>query len=154
MCIQSLASLSYLKLWCGSQTRLGFPVAVAVAVAVAKASSFSSDLTPSLGTSIRHLWAPRKKDKKRVACLLPMPQHLQNKKLVFLLICSGSKRGSSKVFFFFFFVFFRAAPAAYGGSHARGLIRAVAAGLHQSHSNVGSESRLQPAPQLPAMPDP
>ena len=26
----------------------------------------------------------------------------------------------------------------YGGSQARGLIRAVAAGLHQSHSNSGS----------------
>ena len=28
---------------------------------------------------------------------------------------------------------------AYGGSQARGLIGAVAAGLHHSHSNVGSE---------------
>ena len=35
--------------------------------------------------------------------------------------------------------FFRAAPAAYGGSQARGLIRAVAAGLHHSHSNARSE---------------
>ena len=32
-------------------------------------------------------------------------------------------------------VFSRAAPTAYGGSQARGLIRAVAAGLCQSHSN-------------------
>ena len=37
---------------------------------------------------------------------------------------------------------------AYGGSHARGLIGAVAAGLHQSHSNAGSELCLQPTPQL------
>ena len=41
---------------------------------------------------------------------------------------------------------------AYGGSQARGLIRAVAAGLHQSHSNVGSKPRLQPTPQLTATP--
>ena len=36
------------------------------------------------------------------------------------------------------FCLFRAAPAAYGGSQARGPIRATAAGLHHSHSNVGS----------------
>jgi len=45
-------------------------------------------------------------------------------------------------FFFFFLVFSRAAPAAYGGSQARGLIGAVAAGLRQSHSNTGSKLRL------------
>ena len=32
--------------------------------------------------------------------------------------------------------------AAYGGSQARGQIRAVAASLHQSHSNSGSEPHL------------
>ena len=31
---------------------------------------------------------------------------------------------------FFFFFLFRAAPVAYGGSQARGLIGATAAGLH------------------------
>ena len=46
-----------------------------------------------------------------------------------------------------------APPAAYGGSQARGLIGAVATGLRQSHSNVGSEPRLQPTPQLTATPD-
>ena len=55
---------------------------------------------------------------------------------------------------FFFFCLFRAAPAAYGGSQARGLIGAVAAGLRQSHSNVGSKPSLQPASQLTATPDP
>ena len=39
---------------------------------------------------------------------------------------------------FFFFVFSRAALLAYGGSQARGLIRAVAVSLHHSHSNSGS----------------
>ena len=43
---------------------------------------------------------------------------------------------------------------AYGGSQARGLIGAVAAGLRQSHSNVGSEPDLRPTPQLTAMPGP
>ena len=43
---------------------------------------------------------------------------------------------------------------AYGGSQARGLIRAVATGLLQSHSNAGSEPYLKPTPQLTASPDP
>ena len=62
------------------------------------------------------------------------------------------------VFFcFLFFVFFAiswAAPMTYGSSQARGLIGAVAADLRQSHRNKGSEPRLQPTPQLTAMPDP
>ena len=60
-------------------------------------------------------------------------------------------------FFFIFFVFLLflwAAPVAYGGSQARGRIGAVATGLRQSHSNTGSEPRLQPTPQLTATPDP
>ena len=53
--VQSLAPLSELRiwhcreLWCRSQTRLGSSLAVAAAVAVAG----RSDLTPSLGISIR-----------------------------------------------------------------------------------------------------
>ena len=42
----------------------------------------------------------------------------------------------------FFFVFSRVTPAAYGGSQARGQIRAAATGLRQSHSNAGSEMCL------------
>ena len=41
--------------------------------------------------------------------------------------------------FFFFFGLFRAAHMAHGGSQARGGIRAVAAGLRHSHSNVRSK---------------
>ena len=58
-----------------------------------------------------------------------------------------------KKIFFFFFVFLPfswAALAAYGGSQARGQIGAVATSLLQSHSNAGSEPRLQPTPQLTA----
>ena len=60
----------------------------------------------------------------------------------------------TRFFVLFCFCLFRAAPAAYGGSQARNQIGATAAGLHHSHSNVGSEPRLQPTPQLPATPDP
>ena len=54
---------------------------------------------------------------------------------------------------FFLFLVFRATPTAYGNSQARGLIGATAAGLHHSHSNVGSKPHLQPTPQLPVMLD-
>ena len=59
-------------------------------------------------------------------------------------------------FFFFFFIFlsFRAVPTEYGSSQARGQIGAVAAGLFQSHSTMGSELHLEPKPQLMATPDP
>ena len=42
-------------------------------------------------------------------------------------------------YYYYYFVFSRAVPVAYGGSQARGLIGAVAAGLHHSHSSAGSE---------------
>ena len=60
------------------------------------------------------------------------------------------------LFFFFFlsFCLFRAAPTAYRGSQARGLIGAVAPSLRQSPSNARSKPRLQSTPQLSAMPDP
>ena len=43
---------------------------------------------------------------------------------------------------YFVFCLFRAAPTAHGGSQGRGLIRAVAAALHQSHSNARSKPHL------------
>ena len=59
-----------------------------------------------------------------------------------------------KAFFFLSFFFFRYTPTAYGSSQAKGQIRATAAGLHHSHSNVGSEPSLWPTPQLTARLDP
>ena len=56
--------------------------------------------------------------------------------------------------FFFFFCLSRAAPEACVVSQARGLIGAMTAGLHHSHSNARSETRLHPTPQLMATPDP
>ena len=44
--------------------------------------------------------------------------------------------------YFGLFAFSRAAPGAYGGSQAGGLIGTVSAGLRQSHRNAGSEPRL------------
>ena len=54
----------------------------------------------------------------------------------------------------FFFCLFRATSVAYGGSQARGQIKAIAAGLHHGHGNVRSELCLQPTPQLMAVPGP
>ena len=47
-----------------------------------------------------------------------------------------------------------AALEAYGGSHAKGLIGATAAGLYHSHSNARYKLHLRPIPQLLAMLDP
>ena len=57
-------------------------------------------------------------------------------------------------FSFFFFCHFRATPTVYGSSQARGWIKAVATGLHHSHSNIRSKPRLRPTPQLTATLDP
>ena len=57
-------------------------------------------------------------------------------------------------FFFFFFWLLRATLATHESSQARGWIGAVAAGLHCSHSNAGSEPCLWPTPQLRAILDP
>ena len=52
--------------------------------------------------------------------------------------------------FIFDFSLFRATHVAYGSSQAMGQIRAVAAGLHHSHSNAGSKPCLPPTLQLTA----
>ena len=50
----------------------------------------------------------------------------------------GNKRNLSQKSLPFSFLLFRAAPGAYGGSQARGIIGATSAGLHHSHSKAGS----------------
>ena len=68
MWVQSVALLSGLtirrchELWCRLQSWLGSGVAMAVAVA----GSCSSDLTPSLGTSICPRCGPKKQTNKKV----------------------------------------------------------------------------------------
>ena len=51
-------------------------------------------------------------------------------------------RNEPFIYLFSLFAFSRATPVAYGGSQAKGLIRAVATDLCQSHSNVGFEPHL------------
>ena len=58
------------------------------------------------------------------------------------------------IYLFVFCLFFRAAPAAYGDSQARGLIRAVATAYARATATPESEPCLRPPPQLPAMLDP
>ena len=70
-----------------------------------------------------------------------------------MLTFSQFKKKFLCVSFFIFMPFLGPLPAVYGGSQARGRIGAVAAGLRQSHSNAGSESHLQPTPQLTAVLD-
>ena len=52
------------------------------------------------------------------------------------------RMGSVPASIFFFLFLLRATCVAYGASQARGPIRAAAAGLHHSHSHVGSEPCL------------
>ena len=65
-----------------------------------------------------------------------------------VIIVKMIKKWKHRVMFFNFllFIYFLlgAAHVAYGGSQARGLIRAIVAGLCQSHSNVGSEPVCDP----------
>ena len=81
---------------------------------------------------------------------------LQEDVFRFISICVHMSLLMANRFFFFFglFAISWATSAAYGGSQARGRIRAVAADLRHSHSNARSKLRLQPTPQLMATPDP
>ena len=54
----------------------------------------------------------------------------------------------------YIFFLFRATSVAYGGSQAKGQIKAVAARLCHSHSNNRSKPCLRPTPQLTAKLDP
>ena len=56
--------------------------------------------------------------------------------------------------FLFICLLFRVIPTEYGGFQGKGLIGAVAAGLHYSHSNTGSKLCLWPIPQFQGTPDP
>ena len=67
MHVQSLALLSGLKIqrFCELWYRLQMQLRSHVAVVVAKASGYSSNLTPSLGTSICHVCGLKKTKNKR-----------------------------------------------------------------------------------------
>ena len=73
--------------------------------------------------------------------------------ILFTYLCTFMAHNSHTINLniFIYCLFFRATSMAYGGSQARGWIRAAAAGLCHSHSNVESEARLWPKTKLTAM---
>ena len=73
----------------------------------------------------------------------PVPPHTEPREQQ-LSPCSAATSGWSMlaVFWVLFFFFFKATPAAYASPQAGGQIGAAAAGLHHSHSNMGSEPHL------------
>ena len=154
--VRSLALLLGLRirrcreLWCRLQMRLGSHVTVVLVWA----SGYSSDSTPSLGTSICRGSGPRKGKKtknKNKTHTWPDSSRKSCGDSPFYPCCNNIIVLS---LFFFFLPFFRAAPAAYAGSQARGQIGAAAAARCHSHSNTGSKPHLRPTPQLTSMPDP
>jgi len=90
--------------------------------------------------------------------MLRQADRVQGQKSIFQQACLSGSRflfiWNPAHSFFCLFAISWADPEAYGGSQARGLIGAVATGLRQSHSNLGSKPRLQPTAQLTATPDP
>ena len=77
---------------------------------------------------------------------------LENKvEVLNLFLCHGTSWRSGEVqrdLLRIYFFFFRATPTAYRSSQARGQIGATATGLDHSQSDMGSELRLRPTPQL------
>ena len=121
--------------------------------------SLIRDHLPSMGTTLQTTDSFKVKAERRILALLPIPRACP------LGIGLSQENASHRIANFhpqrrgFFFVclfvcLFGAAPVAYGGSQARGLVGAVAAGLHHSHSNARLGPRLQTTPQLMATLDP
>ena len=72
-----------------------------------------------------------------------------------LLKAQITKKGFFLFFFFFLsFCYFLGCSCDIWRFPGWGQIGAIAAGLYQSHSNAGSELRLQPTQQPTATPDP
>ena len=117
---------------------------------VLQAGSCSSTLTPSPVTSICHTCSSKKKKKKMNGSLLSclFVNHFKNlgRNLEFLKAhwLKSLFRIQQRVecISIYLFCLFRTTSMAYGGSQARGRIRATAAGLHHSHSNIRSKARL------------
>ena len=99
----------------------------------------------------------KKKKKSRVNPTSYFPKKLEmgNAKTGWKLgLLHQTQVGKAMENMFVCLLLFRAIPKAYGSSQARGPIGATTAGLHHSHSNMGSKPHLQPTPQLTAMLDP
>ena len=87
----------------------------------------------------------------KISCALPIhpslpstlgSTYLSTVSIVFLLQKVTGLESYSMYGFHIAFYLVRAAPEAYGTSQARGQIGARPAGLHHSHSNIGSKSHL------------
>ena len=72
--------------------------------------------------------------KREHACVLFNQKYVKKKKIIFIKIIKIIVF-PRKLFFFFFFGLFWGTLMAYGGSQARGQIRAAADGLRHSNSN-------------------
>ena len=99
-------------------------------------------------------------EKKTIFAKLPVPSQLAKTRIRLHFPNQSNAFYNLKIYIrargeciLLFFCLFRAASTAYGGSQARGGIRAIATGLHHSHSNARLEPHLPPTSQLTAMPD-
>ena len=121
------------ELWCRLQMWLGSHIAVSLA----QASSYSSNSTPSLGTSICCRCGPKKNNNNK------KPHNNLNYFSIWAPV-QVTKIGFHNVSFQFPCAFFSfwAIPTAYGSSQARGRIGAAGAGLCHSHSHVGRKPDL------------
>ena len=108
-----------------------------------KGHNSGSDLLPGLGISVCCGCSQKRKNKTQTFFIIA--NH-------FLWILGTDSVLS--ILFFCLFAFYRAASTAYGGSQARGLIRAGATSLSHSHSNTRSKLCVWPTPQLPAILNP
>ena len=118
---------------------------------------FSSDLSLEDLSSLRPVQIPNCRGSSAGYTSLPITQSWHHPKLKQGMLLYLSLLHNCKLLFFVifnFFMSFRATLSAYGGSQARGRIRAVAAGLHHSHRNARSKLHLRPTPQLTATPGP
>ena len=121
-----------------------------------KCSLTSSEMTPTASQCFGHSFTPEPSGLV-CYCLLPSSRNAMSPEPFLTGLSTPSAKESLTLSYknqhIFSFGLFRAASTAYGGSQARSLIRAVAAGLHHSRSNARSELCPQPTPQFTATPD-
>ena len=165
MRVRSLASLSRLRIWCCCGCGVGWLLYNKVthihiytffisyhlpSCSIPVLYSRTSLLIHSKCNSL-HLPIPKSQS------MLPPPSAPRQPQVCSLCLgvcfCSVDRFICTIFTIFYFICLFRVTLMAYGGSQARGWIRATASGLHHSHSNMGSKSHLWLTAQPMAMPD-
>ena len=98
-CVQSLDSLSGLRIWCCHKLwcRLQMWLRSCIAMAVAVAGSCISDSTPSLGIFICHRYSPKKQEKKKRSKL--KIQNLKHSKKKTTCYMQGNLHKTISIFF-------------------------------------------------------